>query len=358
MARRLRFLDNASGIVEVVSRTFQGRFLLRPSPEVNDIILGVLGRAQRKYGVELFAFVFMSNHFHILMRAESAKVMSDFMRYVKSNIALELGRLHGWKGTFWSARYTSIPLDDEVLERSLEERFFYIASNGTKENLVGSPLEFVGVSSLPALYRGEMAMKGTWYDRTEEGSTGEVCATEEIVRLSPLPCLTGPEGEELDADDARTAEVVRQYARYVIDVIERETRERHAAAGTRPVGAEAILRQNPLACPEEFEASPAPWFHCVSRDRYRELCSQRAATIAAYREAADRLKRGRAGRGVPGRLVSLRRPRLCPVAVLRRRARLAVRPTLWLNARSVPDSRVLRSSESESFAKTREKPKR
>lgn len=297
MARSIRLLDNECGIVEVVSRTFQGRYLMRPSPEVNDIILGVLGRAQRKYPVELFAFVFLSNHFHILMRAESAKVMADFVRYVKSNIAIELGRLHGWKGTFWRSRYTSIPLDDEELESELEERFFYIARNGCKENLVGSPSEWVGVSSIQALCRGEMVMKGTWNDRTQEGTAkaGEKFATKEIVRLSPLPCLRGPKGEELDVDGERSVETVRRHAKYVVDTIERETRERHARAGTRPVGAKSLLRQNPHGGPETFHPSPAPWFHCVSRARYKELCALRAATIAAYREAAGRLKKGERG---------------------------------------------------------------
>ena len=67
MARRLRLLDNESGVVEVTSRTLHGRFLMRPSAEVNQIILGVLGRAQAKYEVELYAFVFLSNHAHLLL---------------------------------------------------------------------------------------------------------------------------------------------------------------------------------------------------------------------------------------------------------------------------------------------------
>ena len=44
MSRRLRLLDNESGIVEVSSRTIHRRFLTRPSAEVNKLILGILGR--------------------------------------------------------------------------------------------------------------------------------------------------------------------------------------------------------------------------------------------------------------------------------------------------------------------------
>ena len=45
-------------------RTSQSRLLLRPDPAVNEIILGVLGRAQRLYPVRCCSVVFMSNHWH------------------------------------------------------------------------------------------------------------------------------------------------------------------------------------------------------------------------------------------------------------------------------------------------------
>lgn len=50
--RRLRYVPERS-FVEITTRTQQGRFQLRPSPRANDIILGVLGRAERLCGVIL-----------------------------------------------------------------------------------------------------------------------------------------------------------------------------------------------------------------------------------------------------------------------------------------------------------------
>ena len=55
-------LDDPSGLVEITSRTLHGRFLMRPSEKVNDLILGVLGRAQAMYNIAVHAFIFMSNH--------------------------------------------------------------------------------------------------------------------------------------------------------------------------------------------------------------------------------------------------------------------------------------------------------
>jgi hypothetical protein len=49
MSRRLRYIPEGGALVEVTCRTVQSRFLLRPGPELNDLVVGVFGRAQRLY---------------------------------------------------------------------------------------------------------------------------------------------------------------------------------------------------------------------------------------------------------------------------------------------------------------------
>ena len=49
-------------LVEVTTRTIQGRLLLVPSRDLNDIVNGVLARALSRYPVELVDFVVMGNH--------------------------------------------------------------------------------------------------------------------------------------------------------------------------------------------------------------------------------------------------------------------------------------------------------
>ena len=73
MSRHLRFIPDSGALVEVTCRTIQGRLLLCPSQQFNDTILGVLGRAQREYPVEIVAYVFASNHYHLLLRVDHAK---------------------------------------------------------------------------------------------------------------------------------------------------------------------------------------------------------------------------------------------------------------------------------------------
>jgi hypothetical protein len=44
MSRPLRFIPEGGSLVEITCRTDQGRYLLRPDPVIDDILLGVLGR--------------------------------------------------------------------------------------------------------------------------------------------------------------------------------------------------------------------------------------------------------------------------------------------------------------------------
>ena len=120
MSRKLRYVPEGGGLVEVTCRTLHSRFLLRPRPELNDLVVGVLGRAQRRYQVRCCAYIFLSNHFHLLLIVEDALQLSRFMGYVNSNLAREIGRLTKCREKIWSRRYQAIlvsPEEGAQLER-------------------------------------------------------------------------------------------------------------------------------------------------------------------------------------------------------------------------------------------------
>jgi REP element-mobilizing transposase RayT len=277
-------LEDPNGLVEISSRTQHGRFLLRPSEEVNELILGVLGRAQAMYDVVLHAFIFLANHYHLLATMRSVEQMSLFSGYLNGNLAKELGRLHDWRERFWGRRYHSCSV--KFTEEDQVARFLYILENSCKEGLVASPLEWPGVSSASALYNGETAMQGTWFDRTAQYRAhlqGEYkrFPSQETVHLTPLPFL-------------QQRSVSEQRAFYVNAVreLEAKTAQMHQDKGTTPMGARAIRRQKPHDKPRTFKASPAPKFHAVNREDFWAMYNARKAKVAAYREAARRLKRG------------------------------------------------------------------
>ena len=278
-------LHNESGIVEVMTRTLQGRYLLRPSPRVNDLILGIVGRAQALYDVEIYAFVFLSNHLHMLMRVLSVWHLSRFMEYVDGNIAREVGAANDWSGKFWGGRYHSVIVGDS--DEAILDRFRYILANGCKEGLVASPLDWPGVTSARALARGEDTLEGTWYDRTAEyyasarGAQNRSFPSSERVRLTPLPFLAN----HSPAERAR-------FVQNEIREIEQQSASRHKRLGTRPLGARAIRRQQPHDKPKDFHPSPAPRFHAATREELWSMRYAREVKVAAYRDAAERLKRG------------------------------------------------------------------
>lgn len=284
MGRSFRSIDNESRVVEIESRTIQGRFLIRPSDQVNDLVLGVLGRAQARYEVELYAFVFMSNHMHLLMKALAVLQMSRFVGFLKTNISKELGRLHQWEDQFWGRRFHHASLADT--DEDQLDRLNYIFKNGCKENLVNSPLEWPGASSTQALVTGMTTLHGTWYDRSAEhrselnGKERRFPSTE-TVRLTPLPCLAYLDHEER-----------RAVMRRMVDQVEQQTAERHLEEDSSPIGIQAVLDREPHSSSSEFHASPAPHFHAANPEDYWNMYYARQQKQIAYRDAAERLKRG------------------------------------------------------------------
>ena len=284
MGREPRLIETPGRVVEITARTIHGRYLLRPSEEVNELILGVLGRAQAMTDMVLFAFVFMSNHEHLLVQPHSVKQMALFMGFLEGNLAREVGVVHQWRQKFWARRYNHGVVKDT--EAAQIKRFRYLLSNGCKEDLVASPLDWPGVTSARALYNGQSELKGRWFDRTAAYRAGRPRGDREFssietVRLSPMPFLA----ERSAADQQRfVIDAVRQ--------VEEETAERHRAIGSRPIGARLVKCQRPHAAPKNFTPSPAPRFHATTRKEYQELLEARRNKVAAYRAAAERLKNG------------------------------------------------------------------
>lgn len=294
MARRLRFIPEGGALVEVTCRTVQGRFLLRPTKELRSLVIGVLGRASRLYPVRLHAFVFLSNHYHLLLTVEDALQLAQFMNYLNSNLAREAGRLHDWKEKFWGRRYQAIVISEE--ESVQVNRLGYVLAHGCKEGLVARPRDWPGAHCVEALV-GRRRLEGLWFDRSQEYAArmrGEFLhrlkfATREIVLLDPLPCWRHlPES------------AYRKAVGDVIERIEEETASRHSRDVTQPVGVKAILAQHPHHRPRILKKSWAPAFHAASRAARQELVQAYGWFLEAYRQAAGSIRTGGSKPRFPG----------------------------------------------------------
>jgi hypothetical protein len=281
MARPLRFVPPDS-IVEVTTRTMQGRLLLRPSPELTEIILGIIGKAQDMYGMAIHAFVVLSTHAHFLLSPTGAGQLALFMQFVNANIAKEAGRLHGWRDKFWSRRYRSIVVADE---KASHARLRYIMAHGAKEGLVAKSGDWPGPQCIAALITGE-SLRGTWFDRSAEflaRQRGENVlpaqfATRFDIELTPLP------SHGRMTPDQRQAEYRRVDAE-----IQAAAEAENLARNRKPMGAAAILAQDPHSRPASTNRSPAPFVHASDEKTALAFRSQYRAFVDAFRAGAQRL---------------------------------------------------------------------
>ncbi len=300
MGRKIRHLRAADGLVEVTCRVIQRRFLLRPSPKFNAVVRGALARAQKRHGMKVCGFVYLSNHCHILLRPSSVDQMADFMHDVNYKISKEVGRLHDWEGPIWPRPYTDVQISDEPEAQIHTLR--YLLEQGCKEGLVASPKHWPGASSTKALLSGEV-VEGIWVDRTaqyrawerNEPHPDERFASTHRLELSPIPCWEHLEPHQYQAR-----------VRAMVCEIEQGTE------GVRVLGKQAICAQDPHDAPSSKpRRTPAPRFRAAEPQVRRALEWAYRLFVTAYRQAAEDLREGKPavfpdGCFAPGRFVPMR----------------------------------------------------
>ncbi len=141
------------------------RSLLRPSRDINEVIRGILGKAQKMYGIQIHLFVFISNHYNLICTIPDTKTLADFECCLNGNLAREINRLLGRQGPVWSDRYHSIEILDDS---AMVGRAHYLMSHGCKEGLVNRPTDWPGVTIVEALLTGE-PIRGFRFNRSTEG---------------------------------------------------------------------------------------------------------------------------------------------------------------------------------------------
>ena len=249
MGRRLRYFE-PDRCYFVTARCFQARLLLRPSPSTNALVGGILARAARLYAVELFAFVFASNHVHLLVRAPKGN-LPGFMQFLLGNIARKVAPMVPWQGRLWERRYAAAPVLDSD---ALDERLRYILAHGVKEGLVKRCSEWPGLSSLEQLL-GNAVRPANWFNWSRRARMRVSQRTDrldsrlaepELLEVHPLP------GWEQLGEQERVERV-----RAVVADIERKAGKEHPT----PLGVAAVLAQQPYKRTIRPKRGPAPLCH-------------------------------------------------------------------------------------------------
>lgn len=279
----------------VTCRTFQARKLMTPSsPLIRKVCGGVLAKAVSVCGVRLHAYVFLSNHLHLIVHAEGRQ-LALFMKYLLGNLSKKLGPLcePGWWNRFWERRYSASPILDED---ALEERLRYVLAHGVKEGLVARIADWEGLHCAEHLMderRREFSWFNwtrRWRERTRKDGActprhdayGDELAETVYLELDPLPHWAH---EAPDKRQARMRALVAEV-------------ERQSAPPGLPLGADAVRRQTTERC-RERKRSPRPLCHASTTAARSEFHGFYGSFREAFRAAATKWLRGEADAEFP-----------------------------------------------------------
>lgn len=264
------------------SKCVDDQLLLTPSPFIRFLIMLWLSRMQTLHDVEVVAFVFMGNHFHIVFRLRRSRLPA-IMRDFKAALAKSLNAALGREGTVWMRRY-----DDKALlnEASVDTRVHYVHANPVRAGLVGRALEYPGISSWRAYVEDLDSITETWFDEVGWRAAGAKEAERaEYTRTATVRISRPPSWEGLSTAGRRGA-VAACVARM-------DEEERRAAAEREPERPRApsgswILKVNPRSRPERpkrTKPSRSSWPDDEEMARFREAYRE---VMLAYRVASDR----------------------------------------------------------------------
>lgn len=142
------------------NRTHEGKFLFRPDDECCRIARGCLAWWADQRDVRLVAYVFLSNHFHLVAGFPKAN-RGDFMRDFQGELSSRIkDHRPDHDGQVFSKPYHDLALLDP---ESLLNRISYTVNNAVRHGLVTHAEAWPGVCSVER-HRDEEPLVGRWLD--------------------------------------------------------------------------------------------------------------------------------------------------------------------------------------------------
>ena len=263
----------------VTNRCEQERFFMLPKPRINQLIGAWLAKALEEHGdgIQLYAFIFLSNHLHLLLR-DARGQLAEFMWFFQLNLARAVNRELGRRGHFFSREYDAVPV---LTDADFEERYAYVVTNAVKAGLVDRAADGPFLSSL------EMALtdkprRFRWLDRTRlhnRTRRGQRVDHRDFERTYELRLSLPPLWRGLSTR-ARRARI-----RGLVQTSERRYRRERRAEGRGVLGRRRILAQSPLMRPRDPARRPRVKVFCKLRELRAEYLAGLRDLVGRYREA-------------------------------------------------------------------------
>jgi len=264
------------GVTYLITRRCFGRMLLlRPSRVVNELFEYVLADKAKEYGIQLHAYVVLSNHWHCVLTDPRGQ-LPEFQRDLGSTVARALNAALGRWESFWApGSYSAVALQsaEDVLDKMA-----YVLANPVAAGLVRHGAEWPGLWLAPAMIgAGAREVKRPGHFFRKEGPTHKTASLELIC----------PEG-------FGSVETLRQRLADALRKGEGRAARQLAESGRSFMGALKVVAQRPFARPAPREPRRGLKPRLASRDKWKRLeaIGRLKAFLVEYRVAWRSFKAG------------------------------------------------------------------
>ena len=265
----------------VTNRCLQERFFFLPKPRISQLIGSWLAKALKEYGdgIEIFSFIFLSNHLHLLLRDTKGQ-LAQFMWYFQLNVGKAISRELGRRGYFFCREYDAVPV---LTDEDFENRYAYILTNPVKAALVAKAKHSPFFSSLDAALENK-TLRFVWFDRTKKHNKsrrGQKVKQEEFEERNDIKLAVPPMWKGL---------TVRQRRDRIEELVkDNETRygRQRRAEGQSVLGVPRLLAQSPFGRPQNPARSPRVKVFCRVKELEKEFLESVRTTVGLYREVYE-----------------------------------------------------------------------
>jgi len=133
----------------IISQTNMNQAFMPDTPQVKELLGGILSKLCWHYRIKLHAFIFLPNEFRLIAAAPADRPcdLADFMRDLKSAIACKLASFKAKVGPFFNGRYQAIPILDQpsLIEQVEAIHALAYAQDAASFNGLSSEAEYRGV---------------------------------------------------------------------------------------------------------------------------------------------------------------------------------------------------------------------
>ena len=146
-------IEDPEEIYHITTRTIGSRLWFINNKPLEELILSYLAKNVEKYGVVIYAFILMGNHYHLIAKFPNSN-KSAFMQAFNSIIArLVYYKVESYRGgSLWSRRYAD---QEFAKEGDLEHWFMYCALNPIISGVSRSLREYEGYNSFSDAVSGK-----------------------------------------------------------------------------------------------------------------------------------------------------------------------------------------------------------